>query len=80
MIEIFRSEVARLLGVLERILADGRPYLAGPYSIGDIMHYPWLKVLLDLGAKEITEQKRVVEWLQRIGARPAVQRGMKIPE
>jgi GST-like protein len=80
MIEIFRGEVARLLGVLERILADGRPYLAGPYSIGDIMHYPWLKLLLDLGAKEITEQKRVVEWLQRIGARPAVQRGMKIPE
>jgi GST-like protein len=80
MIEIFRGEVARLLGVLERILADGRPYLAGPYSIGDIMHYPWLKLLLDLGAKEITEQKRVVEWIGRISARPAVQRGMKIPE
>lgn len=80
MIEIFRGEVARLLGVLERILGDGRPYLAGAYSIGDIMHYPWLKLLLDLGAKEITEQKRVVEWLGRIGARPAVQRGMKVPE
>ena len=80
MIEIFRGEVARLLGVLERILGDGRHYLAGPYSIGDIMHYAWLKILLDLGAKEITEQKRVVAWLQRIGARPAVQRGMKVPE
>jgi GST-like protein len=80
MIEIFRAEVARLLGVLERILADGRPYLAGPYSVGDIMHYPWLKLLLDLGAREITEQKRVVEWLGRIGARPAVQKGMKVPE
>jgi len=80
MIEIFRSEVARLLGVLERILGDGRPFLAGPYSIGDIMHFPWLKVLLDLGAKEITEQKRVVAWLERIAARPAVQRGMKVPE
>jgi GSH-dependent disulfide-bond oxidoreductase len=80
MIEIFRSEVARLLGVLERILGDGRQFLAGPYSIGDIMHYPWLKVLLDLGAKEITEQKRVVEWVERIAARPAVQRGMKVPE
>jgi len=79
MIETFRSEVARLLGVLERILGDGRPYLAGPYSIGDIMHYPWLKLMLDLGAKEITEQKRVVEWLQRIAARPAVQRGMQVP-
>ena len=80
MIEIFRGEVARLLGVLERILGDGRHYLAGPYSIGDIMHYAWLKILLDLGAKEITEQKGVVAWLQRIGARPAVQRGMKVPE
>jgi GST-like protein len=80
MIEIFRAEVTRLLGVLERILADGRPYLAGPYSIGDIMHYPWLKLLLDLGAKEITERKRVVEWLGRIGARAAVQKGMKVPE
>jgi GST-like protein len=80
MIEIFRSEVARLLAVLERILDDGRPYLAGPYSIGDIMHYPWLKLMLDLGAKEITEQKKVVDWLQRSAARPAVQRGMKVPE
>ena len=80
MIEIFRSEVARLIGVLERILSDGRPYLAGPYSVGDIMHYPWLKVLLDLGAKEITEQKRAVAWLERIGARPAVARGMRVPE
>jgi len=80
MIETFRSEVARLLGVIERILGDGRPFLAGPYSIGDIMHYPWLKVLLDLGAKEITEQKRAVAWLERISARPAVQKGMHVPE
>ena len=80
MIEIFRGEVARLLGVLERILDDGRPYLAGPYSIGDIMHYPWLSILLGLGAKDLTEQKRVVAWLERIGARPAVQKGMRIPE
>ncbi len=80
MIETFRSEVARLLGVLERILGDGRPFLAGPYSIGDIMHFPWLEVLLRLGAKEVTEQKRVVAWLGRIGERPAVVRGMKVPE
>jgi len=80
MIELFRSEVERLIVVLERILEDGRPYLAGPYSIGDIMHFPWLKVLLDLGAKEITERKRAAAWLERIAARPAVARGMKVPE
>jgi GST-like protein len=80
MIEIFRAEVDRLIGVLERILSGGRDYLAGPYSIGDIMHFPWLKGMLDLGAKEITERKHVVAWLQRIAARPAVQRGMKVPK
>jgi GST-like protein len=78
-IPIFQGEVARLLGVLDRILADGREYLAGPYSIGDIMHYPWLKLALDLKAPDLLEQQRVVAWLERIGARPAVQRGMAVP-
>jgi GST-like protein len=80
MIDTFAGEVRRLIGVLDRILADGRDYLAGPYSIGDIMHYPWLSILLSLGAKDLTEQKRVVAWLERIGARPAVQKGMRVPE
>jgi glutathione S-transferase len=79
MIEIFRGEVARLLGVLERILADGRPYLAGPYSIGDIMHYPWLALLLALKVPMLMELPRVVAWLARIGARPAVRKGMAVP-
>jgi len=79
MIEIFSGEVRRLIGVLDRILGDGRPFLAGVYSIGDIMHYPWLRIMLDLGAKDLVEQKRVTQWLERIGARPAVQRGMAVP-
>jgi GST-like protein len=79
LIPIFQAEVARLLGVLERILSDGREYLAGPYSIGDIMHYPWLKAALDLKLPELMKQERVVQWLARTGARPAVERGMKVP-
>ncbi len=79
MIEIFSGEVRRLLGVLDSILADGRDYLAGPYSIGDIMHYPWLKVALDLKGPDLLALPRVVAWLERIGARPAVVRGMAVP-
>jgi GST-like protein len=79
MIEIFTNEVTRLVGVLDRILADGRQYLAGAYSIGDIMHYPWLKVPLDLRFPALVEKPRVVEWLERIGKRPAVERGMALP-
>lgn len=79
MIEIFSGEVDRLLGVIDRILSDGRPFLAGPYSIGDIMHYPWLKIGLDLGLPPIKNRAQVVEWLERIGERPAVARGMNVP-
>ncbi len=79
MVQIFSDEVKRLIGVLDRILADGRLYLAGEYSIADIMHYPWLQPLQALRAPMLTEQPRVMAWLDRIAARPAVQRGMKVP-
>ena len=79
MMEIFSAEVDRLFGVLDRILADGRPYLAGEYSIGDIMHYGWLGMALELNLPLLMKHERVVAWLERIRSRPAVQRGMKIP-
>ena len=79
MLEIFGGEMARLMGVLERILSDGREYLAGPYSIGDIIHYPWLAIAQKIGAPWIVDNAHVVAWLDRIAQRPAVQRGMAIP-
>jgi GST-like protein len=79
MITIFQTEMARLYGVIDRILADGRPYLAGDYSIGDIMHYPWLKFPLDLKFPDLVKLPRVVAWLERIGERPAVKKGMAVP-
>jgi GST-like protein len=79
MIQIFGDEVKRLLGVLDRILSDGRLFLAREYSIGDIMHYGWLAIAHQLKLPMLMEQKRVVAWLERIGDRPAVQRGMLVP-
>jgi len=79
MIEIFDGEVRRLIGVLDTILSDGRDYLARDYSIGDIMHYAWLSIPLELEMPQITDHARIVAWLERIAARPAVQRGMKVP-
>jgi GST-like protein len=79
-VELFGDEVSRLLAGLDRILDDGRPYLAGEYSIGDIMHFPWLQPLHWLKAPPLMEQANVVAWVERIAERPAVQRGMKVPE
>jgi GST-like protein len=78
-VQIFGDEVSRLLGVLGRILADDRPYLAVDYSIGDIMHYPWLQPLHALKAPPLMENPGVLAWVERIAARPAVQRGMQVP-
>ena len=79
MIESFRAEVERLYGVLDRALSDGREYLAGPYSIGDIMHYPWLRYPLDTKSPDLLKYPRVVGWIERIAERPAVKRGMSVP-
>ena len=79
MIEIFSKEMERLAEVVDRILSDGREYLAGDYSIGDIMHFPWLRFPLDLKSPALVKHERVVAWLERIRARPAVERGMAVP-
>ncbi len=80
MLQIFTDEVTRLLGVLDRILSDGRPFLAGEYSIADIMHHGWLGLMLNMKIPLLMSQTRVVAWVERIAERPAVQRGMAVPE
>jgi len=80
MIETFSEEVKRLLGVTNTILSDGRPFLAGEYSIADIMHFGWLSPLYGLKAPQIMAQPHVVAWMERMNARPAVIRGLVVPE
>lgn len=77
MIQLFFTEAVRLTEVLDRMLADGRPYLAGEYSIADIMHYPWLKAALDTGFPALLEKPSIPQWIERIGDRAAVKKGME---
>ena len=76
-VERFTKETVRLLGVLERQLA-GREYIAGAFSIADIACYPWLVSLDKQGSPRIDDYPGVRRWLERVGARPGVQRGMKV--
>jgi len=78
MVSIFSTEVDRLLGVLDRILADGRDYLAKEFSIADIMHYPWLRPVIELKAPQLMSRTRVVEWIQKIAARPSIERAYHV--
>lgn len=77
-IDAARPEVARLLGVADTVLADGREYLAGEYSIADIMHYAWTRAVLDANVEGVPTPARLVAWLDRIAARAAVQREASI--
>jgi GST-like protein len=80
--ERYYTEAKRLLGVMDRQLA-GRDWIAGDYSIADIALCPWLRTLRDFyGAREevgFDGFTNVSAWLDRFLARPAVQRGLKVP-
>jgi GST-like protein len=71
--ERYRGEVNRLYGVLDRRL-KGRDYVAGDYSIADMAIWPWAS-LWQGQEQDIGEFPRMQAWLERVGARPAVQAG-----
>lgn len=72
----YNNEVNRLLGVMERRL-DGRDYLAGDYSVADIATYPWVKIAA-VFKQDMSNFPRVQAWIDRIAARPAVQKGVVV--
>ena len=77
------AESRRLLKVLDQHLA-GREWLVGDeYGIADIATFPWVNNLIGFyGAGELVgyaDFKHVDRVLQAFLARPAVQRGLKIP-
>jgi len=77
-IDRFTSEMNRLLGVLERRLAD-RPYLAGEYSIADIATWPWVFPEYQ-GRKVLADFPHVARWWDAVASRPGVQKGRALGE
>ncbi len=77
-IERYQNETRRLYEVLDRRLA-GRDYLVGDYSIADIASFTWVRAH-DWSGVSLEGLGHVRRWLERIEARPAVQRGLIVPE
>lgn len=75
-VQRYNNEVNRLCGVLDRRL-EGRDHVAGAYSIADMALYPWVKLAMLYG-QDMAAFARVSAWLERIAARPAVQRGLAV--
>src|SRR5438034_992481 len=77
-IDRFANEMNRLLGVLERRLAD-RSFLAGDYSIADMATWPWIFPEYQ-GRKVLADFPKVARWWETVGGRPAVKKGRAVGE
>ena len=75
--ERYLKEAHRLYGVLDRRL-KGREFVAGDYSIADIAIWPWVS-RFEWQTVDLNRYPEVRRWYTAIAARPAVQRGYKVP-
>jgi GSH-dependent disulfide-bond oxidoreductase len=78
------AESKRLLGVLEGHLAGRQWIMDDDYTIADVSMLGWVRNLIGFyEARDLVEfdsLKDVPAWLERGLARPAVQRGLNIPQ
>jgi glutathione S-transferase len=66
-----RQSVNNVLGWLDRELADGRDYLAGDYSMADIVGQTTLDFADFIGLETPAELSNVLAWRARLAARPS---------
>lgn len=76
--ERYLKEAHRLYGVLNKRL-EGREFVADRYSIADIAIWPWIS-RFGWQTIDMKQYPNVMRWYETIAARPAVQRGYKVPK
>ncbi len=77
-IDRYQGESKRLLTVLDGHLKD-HEYLAGDYSIADIAHWAWVRTHRWSGV-DVSDLPHLQRWMDAIRQRPAVQRGLQVPQ
>ena len=82
-VERYAQEARRLLNVLDKRLGE-TPFVAGEdYTIADMAIWPWISQYRTRVANHVEPmvqaRDNVMAWLDRVGERPAVQRGFKLP-
>jgi GST-like protein len=77
-IERYTKETRRLYAVMNAHLQK-REYLGSEYSVADIATYPWV-ARHEWHKVDLEDYPAVKRWYDGIGARPAVQAGMRVPQ
>jgi GST-like protein len=75
----YTNESIRLYDVLERTLSENTYVAGADYSIADMAIYPWATGH-DKQGVDLSDKPHVQKWLESIGNRAAVQRGMRLME
>lgn len=76
-IDRFQHETRRLYEVLDGRL-KGRDWITGDYSIADIANFSWIHIHFWAGI-EVDGLDNLQAWMERMRARPAVQKGLNVP-
>lgn len=81
--ERYRDEAKRLMSVLDARLQDRQFIMGDDYTIADITTFPWIWCAdFYYGGKDVLEMDSfpaMMAWYERCMARPASQKGLKIP-
>ena len=75
--ERYGNEAKRLYGVMDRHLANNA-FFAPEYSIADMAIYPWV-ARHEWHRVDLAGFPAVKRWYDKVGARPAVVKGMAVP-
>jgi GSH-dependent disulfide-bond oxidoreductase len=78
-IEFYNKLCLRMLQTMEQQLGKTQ-YLAGAdYTIADILAYPVAAVSMSRFPGSLAAHANIARWHREVAARPAVQRGMRVP-
>jgi GST-like protein len=75
-IDRYTNEMRRLYRIINKRV-EKQDYLAGAYSIADMAVYPWA-IGWDRQGQDLSDMPHFKRWLDRMKARPAVERGMHV--
>lgn len=77
-IDRYEKETLRLYSVLDRQLQE-QPFVCGDYSIADIAIYPWVAIY-EFQELTLDQHPHLKRWVETMQQRPAVQKGMAVPQ
>lgn len=78
-LEYYEQLCTRMLGALDARLASNRWLAGDEYTIADVLAFPTAATSARRYPGTLAAHAHVARWTEAVGARPAVQRGMRVP-